>query len=426
MSVPSHPWPVPVNSDQNLRDRGNTRRFLILVGPLMLACADLTSAKERDDQYAAARHRLVEEAIEAEGITNPAVLSAMRTVPRHEFVSPKLRSQAYFDQSLPIGAKQTISPPYVVAYMTQALDPQPDDKILEIGTGSGYQAAVLAEIVHDVYTIEIVPALAKSAARRLRRLNYDNVHVREGDGYKGWPEHAPFDRIIVTCSPESVPTPLIDQLRDGGTMIIPIGERYQQTFYLFRKTAGRLQPEKLISTLFVPMTGESEDQRHVLPDADRPQIVNGSFDKDENEDDNADGWHYQRRSTLMPESPVDGTRYIRFLAEDDGQNAQALQGTAVNGRRLGSLEFSVWAQAADIRPGSRGEQAAIVVHFYDNRRREVATEVVMNWRGTLTWEQTQQQIQIPRTAREMIIRIGLNGATGQLDLDNFTMAARPR
>src|SRR5262249_20990395 len=161
-----------------------------------------------------------------------AVLEAMKTVPRHLFVSPDLRARAYLDTSLPIGHKQTISPPFLVAYMTQALDPKPGNRVLEVGTGSGYQAAVLAGLVKEVYSIEIVEPLGLQAAKRLQDLGYKNVKTKVGDGYQGWPEHAPFDRIIVTCSPENMPQPLVDQLRDGGKMIIPLGEQFQQVFYL--------------------------------------------------------------------------------------------------------------------------------------------------------------------------------------------------
>ena len=378
------------------------------------------------DQATAARQRLVDIAIEGEGISNEAVLRAMRTVPRHEFVLPRLRNRSYRDEALAIGAGQTISPPFVVAYMTESLNPQPTDKVLEVGTGSGYQAAVLAEIVDQVYSIEIVASLAKSARRRLKRLGYANIHVRAGDGYAGWPEQAPFDRIIVTCSPESVPESLISQLKEGGRMIVPIGERYQQSFYLFQKKDGKLEHERLISTLFVPMTGQSETRRRVLPDADRPELTNGGFEEDKNGDDNADGWHYQRRSTLLTDSPVQGARFIRFTAKDEGEVAQALQGLALNGRRLGTVDLSVWVQATDIKQGPNGQQAEITVHFYDGRRRELIVQPVARWNGTFSWQQIRRKIKVPKQAREMIIRIGLNGALGTLDLDHLTMAARTR
>lgn len=402
------------------------RRVTVALAGMVCALTCPAHGQLTEVQATAARHRLVDTAIEGEGISNKAVLRAMRTVPRHEFVLSSLRSRSYRDEALAIGAGQTISPPFVVAYMTETLNPQPSDKVLEIGTGSGYQAAVLAEIVDEVYSIEIVKNLARSAKRRLKRLGYENIHVRAGDGYAGWPGQAPFDRIIVTCSPESVPESLISQLKEGGTMIVPIGERYQQTFYLFQKKDGRLEQEQLISTLFVPMTGESEARRRVLPDADRPELKNGGFEADENTDDNADGWHYQRRSTLISDSPVQGANFIRFTATDEGEVAQALQGMALNGRRLGIVDVSVWAQGTRIDSGLHRESAGITLHFYNRRRQELVVRPVVHWSGTFSWQQTRRQVAIPIQAREMIIRIGLNGAVGTLDLDDVRITFRRR
>ncbi|MCA9063695.1 MAG: protein-L-isoaspartate(D-aspartate) O-methyltransferase [Planctomycetaceae bacterium] len=379
------------------------------------------------DRFESLRHRMVAEAIEAEGITNPAVIAAMKKVPRHEFVPSGLRNQAYADSALPIGSQQTISPPYVVAYMTEVLEPQESDKVLEIGTGSGYQAAVLSEIVSEVYTIEIVPALAKNAAKRLAELKYRNVFPKEGDGYQGWEEHAPFDKIIVTCSPESIPRPLTEQLKEGGRMIIPVGERYQQSFVLLQKVDGELKQEKLISTLFVPMTGQSEDERKVQPDPNHPEIVNGSFEIDQNEDGRADGWHYLRRAELCQEDPMHGRNCLRFDNDIPGELAQGLQGTAINGRQIAGLQLQYWVRYDNVQPGSRAhEQAAVVFHFYDGIRREVGTVAVGRWRGSLDWHQAHSTIQVPPQAKEMIIRLGLNGATGQLDFDDLQMVLIPR
>ena len=208
---------------------------------------------------------MVDDEIVAAGVKNKRVIEAMRNTPRHEFISIGQRKNAYFDMALPIGEGQTISPPFIVAYMTEAIDPQPGDKVLEIGTGSGYQAAVLAKLVSEVYTIEIVASLGRKAEKTLAKLHYNNVHVKVGDGYLGWPEHAPFDKIIVTCSPENVPSALIDQLKDGGMMVIPCGERYQQTLYLLKKIKGKLAAEPLQPVLFVPMTGKAEAQRRSCP-----------------------------------------------------------------------------------------------------------------------------------------------------------------
>ena len=397
----------------------------------MIALAILTHASsslaQSRDRFSEIRRRMVAEVIEAEGITNPLVLAAVRNVPRHEFVSGTLRARAYQDTALPIGSQQTISPPYIVAYMTDTIDPQPEDRVLEVGTGSGYQAAVLAEIVKEVYSVEIVSALAKSASRRLAKLGYDNIKVRDGDGYEGWAEHAPFDKVIVTCSPENVPQPLIDQLRDGGMMIIPKGERYQQSFYLLRKEGGELKEQKLVPTLFVPMTGESEQQRRVQPDPRRPILVNGNFEVDGNDDGRVDGWHYQRQAEMCSEKPMRGAVCLRFSNQDPGQLSQALQGCAVSGRNVAALDFAVWARVDSVVPGPAAtDVAAVVIHFYDSVRRELGVQILGKWRGTANWQQSRRRIPVPPNAREIVIRIGLNGATGTLDLDDFQMAPVPR
>src|SRR5690349_14271850 len=179
-------------------------KFIVSLAAACLTgmCMVRFAAAQSGDNYTIIRARLVEEVLKGGGITNPRVLEAMAETPRHEFVAPEYRNQAYYDKALPIGNSQTISSPYIVAVMTQELDPQPEDKVLEIGTGSGYQAAVLSPLVKDVYSIEIVKELGEHAAQVLRKLNYTNVHTKIGDGFQGWPEHAPFDKIIVTCSPE--------------------------------------------------------------------------------------------------------------------------------------------------------------------------------------------------------------------------------
>lgn len=210
------------------------------------------------DAETANRARMVEAQIVARGVRDPRVLAAMRKVPRHLFVDPSQRSQAYEDHPLPIPGNQTISQPYIVALMTELLDLQPNERVLEIGTGSGYQSAVLGELAGQVYTIEIVPELAELAASRLKELHYDNVVVREGDGYRGWPEHAPFDAIIVTAAPERIPQPLIEQLAPGGVMVIPVGGFFQE-LKVFRKSAdGRVTEKDILPVRFVPMTGEVE------------------------------------------------------------------------------------------------------------------------------------------------------------------------
>ena len=203
------------------------------------------------------RMRMVEQQLLARDITDPRVVRAMRRVPRERFVPPDQRQLAYEDRPLPIGHRQTISQPYIVAYMTQALRLTPDAKVLEVGTGSGYQAAVLAELAAAVYSIEIITQLAERARDTLAELGYANVQVRQGDGYAGWPEQAPFDAIMVTAAPDHVPQPLVDQLAVGGRLIIPVGQN-RQTLTILTRTEDGVEQDTTLPVLFVPMTGEAE------------------------------------------------------------------------------------------------------------------------------------------------------------------------
>ena len=223
-----------------------------------LACLSCDRAVTAVPDFAAQRERMMQEQIAGRGVTDARVLTALRKVPREEFVPENVRGGSYTDGPLPIGYDQTISQPYIVAFMTEQLRPQPTDRILEIGTGSGYQAAILAELVAEVYSIEIVEPLAKTAQATLQRLGYKNVHIEAGDGYKGWPKHAPFDAIIVTCAPDHVPQPLVAQLKENGRMIIPVGERFAQQLYRLRKENGELKREAVLPVMFVPMTGEAQ------------------------------------------------------------------------------------------------------------------------------------------------------------------------
>ncbi|MDY0168206.1 MAG: protein-L-isoaspartate(D-aspartate) O-methyltransferase [Thermoguttaceae bacterium] len=398
------------------------RNSLMLLAVLGLLAPGAASAQTRLG-FEQARNRMVDEEIVAAGVTNPRVIEAMRSVPRHEFVAMASRQYAYLDMALPIGEGQTISPPFVVAYMTEAIDPQSTDRVLEIGTGSGYQAAVLSPLVSEVYTIEIVPSLGRNAARTLKRLRYDNVFCKIGDGFLGWPEHAPFDKIIVTCSPERVPLPLVEQLREGGLIVIPVGERYQQTMYVLKKQNGKLVSEALRPTLFVPMTGRAEDQRRVQPDPSNPAIVNGGFEELMGEPPSAAGWHYQRQVELIEsdEAP-EGSRFARFENAEPGRGCQALQGLAVDGRKVSELELTFAVRGRDLRYGQTRNQAPLVaITFYDENRATIGRQAVGPWRGTFDWQREQARIPVPARAREAILHVGLLGATGQLDLDALAL-----
>ena len=229
-----------------------------LIAVLLAGCRHEQLEPQEGDSFVELRARMVAEQLAARDIVDPVVLEVMRQVPRHLYVPGHLQEQAYTDGALPIGERQTISQPYIVACMTQALQLSQTDKVLEIGTGSGYQAAVLAEIVNQVYTIEIIPALAASARARLARLGYDNVEVRTGDGYLGWPEQAPFDAIIVTAAPDHIPPALVEQLKDGGRLVLPVGDFYQELVRVVRR-GDETRAETLLPVRFVPMTGKAQE-----------------------------------------------------------------------------------------------------------------------------------------------------------------------
>ena len=233
------------------------RRLAHWLAFAVVAAAGCQKAPTSAGEFAAERQKMVEQQLRPRGIRDERVIVAMAKVPREEFLPENFRNQAYADSALPIGHDQTISQPFIVAVMTEQLRLEPNDRVLEIGTGSGYQAAVLAELVKDVYTIEIVEPLAKEASARFARLGYNNAHAKVGDGYQGWPEVAPFDAIIVTCAPDKVPSPLTQQLKDGGRMIIPVGAGIDQQLYLLEKKNGELAQTAILPVRFVPMVGEA-------------------------------------------------------------------------------------------------------------------------------------------------------------------------
>jgi len=231
--------------------------MLALAGGWSWGCGGDSTA-DQEAYWAKLREEMVTTQIAARGVREAAVLTALRTVPRHLFVPPDVRAEAYADHPLPIGEGQTISQPYIVGLMTELLEVKPGDRVLEIGTGSGYQAAVLDAMGCEVYTIEIRTALAREAEKRLASMGYTKVHVRAGDGYAGWPDAAPFAGIVVTAAPERIPQPLLDQLAVGGHMVIPVGSFYQQLKVITRKAANDFPERDVIPVRFVPMTGEIE------------------------------------------------------------------------------------------------------------------------------------------------------------------------
>lgn len=393
----------------------------------LIACiSGVGSTGNAADPYEDVRHKLVEKYIASAGITNQRVLEAMRSTPRHEFLKLTQRQQAYFDMAIPIGHGQTISPPYIVAFMTAQLDPRAEDRVLEIGTGSGYQAAVLSPLAKEVYTIEIVEPLGEQAAKTLQKLGYKNVFTKIGDGYKGWSEHAPFDKIIVTCSPEKIPQPLIDQLAEGGQIIIPIGERFQQTLCRFRKTKGQLKRETLQETFFVPMTGKSEELREIKPDQKSVQLAHGSFEETIDNSKEPAGWYYVREAEVTPDDDArDGQHVLRMQNSVPGRNAHVLQAFGVDGLLVRQIELRLWAKGSNLRFGpQRGDRAGAIIEFYGENRAPVGHANLGPWKGNFKWTEKAKVIRVPPQARLGVVGVGLFGSTGTLDVDQVTVKAR--
>jgi protein-L-isoaspartate(D-aspartate) O-methyltransferase len=239
--------------------------LLLALWSLLIAGAagGVRAVRADDDELADARRKMVEEQVRARGIADPAVLAAMEAVPRHLFVPADERAQAYADRPLPIGSGQTISQPYIVALMTSLLELKPGSRVLEVGTGSGYQAAVLSRVAGEVYTIEILKPLAERARHTLADLGYHNVHARVGDGFQGWPEAAPFDGIVVTAAPPAIPEPLLRQLKPGGKLVIPVGNKdaLQNLLVLTKRPDGSFDRASVLPVRFVPMTGQAQKER---------------------------------------------------------------------------------------------------------------------------------------------------------------------
>lgn len=449
-----------------------TRSSIFSVGLVLLVSVWSSvgsSSAEAADPYAMAREILVRERVATAGVTDSRVLDSIRQTPRHEFVPLEQVPRAYFDMALPIGHSQTISSPFIVASMTESLDPQPRDIVLEIGTGSGYQAAVLSPLVDQVYTIEIVKELGEQAAKDLRRLDYDNVHTRIGDGFLGWPEVAPFDKIIVTCSPESVPLPLIEQLREGGQMVIPVGQRYQQTMYRMIKRDGKLVRQPLQPTLFVPMTGTAEDSRQELPDATNPRVVNGNFNQpppssiprrpesqgssslpgeslpigspdssppaagddgaseltpDASQEDYIAGWYYGRQVRWINADSGNGSSsrsggHVRFYNETPGLASHLLQGIAIDGSLISTIRLSAKCRTENVRMGPTPDAVPMLaLSFYDEDRADLGMVTIGPFRGTRPWKTASRLVRVPTNTREAIVRIGLFGATGTAEFDD--------
>jgi protein-L-isoaspartate(D-aspartate) O-methyltransferase len=375
------------------------------------------------DPYAIERERLVQNVLIPGGIKDRRVLDSVGTTPRHEFVPREYIANAYMDIAIPIGDQQTISSPFIVAMMTEALQPKPTDIVLEIGTGSGYQAAILSPLVKEVYTIEIKEDLGQRTIGLLEELGYENVFCKLGDGFQGWKEHAPFDKIIVTCSPADVPVPLRDQLKEGGLMVIPVGERYQQMLYLMRKKDGKLEKEALMPTLFVPMTGNAESTRPDRPDGSKPVLYNTSFEEPLIRDFHIPGWYYQFGCIQIedPEAP-DGKNVVQFESNDPNLPNMLLQGIPIDGRVVTRIKLGAWISLEDVKVGRNKEKSpSVAIQYFDENRNRVGYNFVGGFKGTRNWRYEEKAFAVPPQTREAIISIGLFGAEGIARFDGVVL-----
>jgi protein-L-isoaspartate(D-aspartate) O-methyltransferase len=362
---------------------------------------------------------MVENDLAREGIRSESLLYTMGSIPRHLFCPAEWRASAYADQSIPIGEKQTMLSPFFVAYMIEKLDPHRDDRVLEIGTGSGYQSAVLSRLSKEVYTIEIIEALGKKAAGLLKQQGYRNVYPHIGDGYRGWPENAPFDKIILTCAPDDVPQPLVDQLREGGKLIVPMGQGFDQKLYLFEKRDGKLISTKLFlfPLSFAPMRGISGANRENHADPARPTIRNGGFEEEEG--GHPKRWHYQRQITYESGEAPEGKSFITFTNREPGRAATALQGIAVDGTQVTALRIDVQVKGQNLKFGETPlERPSLTVQFYDAEQRPLENVIIGPWEGDFAWTQVSKVVPVPARAHGAILRVGLNGAKGSLSVDD--------
>ena len=417
------------------------------------------------DPFVAARNRMVQRHLVERGIKDKRVLEAFRTVPRHRFLPPETRRQAYDDESIPIGEGQTITAPFDVAFMTEVLDPKPTDRVYEVGTGSGYQAAILSRLVKEVYSVEIHEPLGKRATQVLKELGYTNVKTRVGDGYAGWPEAAPFDAIIVTCAPRAVPPPLVEQLKEGGRLVIPLGDRFHQTVHLMIKRDGKLIDRELRPTLFVPMTGRAQKEAPRRQGEGRVSMsrlrtlalaigllvllrsgVVGQESEAEIERPGppaARGFRGRREPgrrarRLVQPARSRGSRRgrggrspISPVPERPGRGGRARSSRAfgVDGRKTEAIIIGLWVRV-DGHPGRRAAGRGPVPRSSTSSARASARSAggcIGPWtsRSGTGWVRVARRIPVPPDARDAILTVGLLGATGTLDDRRDDVRPRP-
>lgn len=422
-----------------------------LLGSASLFSPERSSRRGRDSWVVlpAAKFFVENELVLQDGLENDLVLSAMMRIPREKFLPQNKKSGAYRDVAIPIGCSRMDYSPYITAYCISQLDPAPDDKVLEIGTGCGYASAVLSLLVREVHTVEFHATLSKKANQSLKKIGIKNVYGKIGDGFQGCPEQAPFDKIIVWGAVEDIPESLIDQLKEGGRMVVSVGEKYQQTLYLCRKKNGELKKETLPPTFFTSMPGEAESRRILLADPKNPSILGGDFEHYYGETRLPYGWYHVKNARILqgPDAP-NGTNYMRFEVEPEytivhdphemedsygeppeqfvpsaEKTAQIVQSFAIDGKTVSRVKFGVFLRAENIQPldPQNPPKGTIVLAFYGEDREVLQCVQLASVYGSFNWKPFSTEIPVPRKTLEADLYIGLFQNAGRLDIDAVSL-----
>lgn len=396
--------------------------LLLAIGSI--AQAPALHAQSNAQNIANARRRMVAEEIQPHGIQDARLLDAMREVPREQFLPLNKRSVAYLNIAITFGEGHVMLPPLVTAHMIEQLEPKYSDKVLVVGTGTGYSSALLSRITNKVYTVEIDRATAATAEETFKRVKYDNISLKVGDGFEGWKEHAPFQKIIVECSPENVPQPLLEQLDEGGLLLIPIGVDFDQTMHLYKKVNGELSSISAWPTLLVPMKGRAEELKSSSDQPRVPAINNGGFEELlEGTKDVPVGWSYLRQGRVIEDNlSPEGKRCLQFTNETPGNAAMALQAFPVDGKTTSEITLSFRVMGKEIRPGQTRQQLPRVeVTFFDEKRRPVGGDWVGGWYMNFDWVKKDRRFTVPRLAKFAIVQLTMEGATGEIRFDDIRL-----
>lgn len=359
---------------------------------------------------------------------DPIVLSAIMRTARDRFVPASYKKTAFRDLAVPLGRSRYQQAPSLLAYMTEELDVRPDEKVLHIGTGSGYYTAVLSLLAKEVYTVELDETLGNRASQTFEKLAYTNIYTKIADGYDGWEEHAPFDRIVFTCSPETVPEPLVKQLREGGVMIVPLGEPFRQVLYRCKKKGEELQKEFLLPYPFELMEGEAQSRRQTKPDPERPELSNGHFERF-HENGEPYGWFSMTNAIVreVPDAP-EGRHFLKLevnsFSSDEARFARAEQSFALEGKNVSRLHLEAFLRGDRLETLSARNvraSASMILLCYDESDRLLQRYDLAPVSGSFDWKAFQCEISVPKKTKKATLILTLSDRTGTLEFDALSV-----